>query len=137
MLIVFIRNRLSIIPKKLLSFEGYCEFKSDRIFYKIKLRKLYNYNVYLTEKLQSKYNCSSSDKLDMKIVFITNLQNQSYKHYLHEPKQMIEWFPIEKTNQNPNLVKMFDKLFLPITRKVTINNWGSQKTNGIENCFIP
>ena len=83
---------------------------------------MYNYNVYLTEKLQTKYNCSSSDILEMKIVFFTNLQNQSYKHYLQEPKQTIEWCLIKKINQNPNLVKMFDKLPLPFTREVIINN---------------
>ena len=77
-----LQNRFIKYNKKFLSSECYCEFKSDMISYKTKLRKLCNYNVYLIEKLLTKYNCLSSDTLVMKIVFITNLQIQSDKQYL-------------------------------------------------------
>ena len=92
-----LQNHIINDNKTFLFFKCYCElFKIDMVSCKIKLGRLYIYNVYLTEMLQAKYNYSSSDILDMKKVFITNLQNPSYKHYLQQPKQMIEWCLIKK-----------------------------------------
>ena len=50
---------------------------------------------------------------------------------------MIEWCLIEKINQYPNLVKMFDKVPVPFTREIILNDWGSRKIIvGIEYCII-
>ena len=45
---------------------------------------------------------------EMNIVFITELRNITYEHYLTLPKPMIEWTVIKKLTINPNLIEAFN-----------------------------
>ena len=44
---------------------------------------------------------------EMNIVFITDLTNTTYDHYLKIPKPMIEWTINKKLANNPKLIKAF------------------------------
>ena len=46
---------------------------------------------------------------EMNIVFITDLTNTTYDHYLKISKPMIEWTNIKKLAKNPKLIKAFDR----------------------------
>ena len=54
---------------------------------------------------------------EMKITFITNLRNMTYKHYLNQPKSMIEWKLNEKLSRNPELIKTLRNIFHPLIKK--------------------
>ena len=54
----------------------------------------------------------------MDIVFITDLRNMTYEHYLKMPKPMIEWNIIKKLVKNPKLIKAFNiNTIHPLIRK--------------------
>ena len=65
----------------------------------------------LREKIE--YFESKGDKFshisEMNIVFITDLTNTTYNHYLIIPKPMIEWTIIKKLANNPKLIKAVKK----------------------------
>ena len=55
---------------------------------------------------------------EMNIVFITDLRNMTYEHYLKIPKPMIEWTIIKKLANNPKLIKAFNiNTYHPLIRK--------------------
>ena len=55
---------------------------------------------------------------EMNIVFITDLRNMTYEHYLMLPKPMIEWTIIKKLAINPKLIKAFNiNTYHPLIRK--------------------
>ena len=59
----------------------------------------------------------------MNIVFITDLMNATYDHYLKISKPMIEWNIIKKLANNPKLIKAFDRnIPHPLIRKYSHNN---------------
>ena len=41
----------------------------------------------------------------MNILFIANLRNVTYEHYINQPKPMIEWTLIKKLAKDPSLIK--------------------------------
>ena len=45
---------------------------------------------------------------EMNIVFISDLRNITYDHYIKIPKSMLEWTNIKKLANNPNLIKAFN-----------------------------
>ena len=45
---------------------------------------------------------------EMNIVFLTDLTNTTYGHYLKNSKQLMEWTIIKKLAKNPKLIKAFD-----------------------------
>ena len=53
----------------------------------------------------------------MKIIFISNLRNMTYKHYLNEPKSMINCKLNEKLSRNPVFIKTLRNIFHPLIRK--------------------
>ena len=56
------------------------------------------------------------------IVFITDLTNTTYNHYLKISKPMIEWTIIKKLANNPKLIKAFDRSTPhPLIRKYSHN----------------
>ena len=56
---------------------------------------------------------------DMKISFITLLNNMTYEHYLQRPKSMLEWTLIKKLARDPSLIKNFTNSSHPLIRKYT------------------
>ena len=55
---------------------------------------------------------------EMNIVFISNLRNMTYEHYLKIPKPMLEWTIIRKLATNPKLIKAFNiNTYHPLIRK--------------------
>ena len=55
---------------------------------------------------------------EMNIVFITDLRNVTYNHYLQIPKSMLEWIFIKKLANNPKLIKAFNiNTYHPLIRK--------------------
>ena len=57
---------------------------------------------------------------EMNIVFITDLRNVTYYHYLQIPKPMLEWTIIKKLANNLKLIKSFNiNTTHPLIRKYT------------------
>ena len=55
---------------------------------------------------------------EMDIMFISNLRNMTYEHYLQIPKSMLEWTMIKKLATNPQLIKAFNiNSYHPLIRK--------------------
>ena len=54
---------------------------------------------------------------EMNIVFITDLRNMTYEHYLKIPKPIIEWRLIAILAKNPQLIKKFTNTSHPLIRK--------------------
>ena len=54
---------------------------------------------------------------EMNITFISDHRNMTYKHYLNQPKSMIEWILNEKLSRNPELIKTLRIIFQPLFRK--------------------
>ena len=54
---------------------------------------------------------------EMIIVFISDLRNMTYGHYLQIPKSMLEWTIIKKLANNPKLMKKFRNTSHPLIRK--------------------
>ena len=95
-----------------------CKWKlhfSDTII-NVKSDRLYNIHRpgwNLRRNLMSKIEYFESDShnfshiSEMNIVFITDLRNLTFEHYLKIPKSMIEWTIIKKLAINPTLIKAF------------------------------
>ena len=130
----FIEN----VSVKLLTFKCSCEFKNGRFSSKMMLRWLCKSNVFFAGKLQSIYSRDRNELVHMKIVFITNLENQSYRHYLQQPKPMVDWKLIRLMNGNPNLIKKNKKMPRPFSRELIINYRGPRRIfNRVEYKHLP
>ena len=82
--------------------------KSDRLHnIYISGRKLRSYLISKIEDLENDGH-KFSHISEMNIVFISNLRNMTYEHYLMIPKPMIEWTIIRKLATNPKLIKAFN-----------------------------
>ena len=77
-----LQNHVIECNKKSPTFICYCEIKNECFSGEMMLGWLSNPDVYLAGKLQSRYICDRNELVNMKKVFITNLENQSYKQYL-------------------------------------------------------
>ena len=54
---------------------------------------------------------------EMNIIFITDLRNMTYEHYLNQPKSMLEWKLNAILAKNPELIKILDNNSHPLNRK--------------------
>ena len=59
---------------------------------------------------------------EMNIVFITDLRNMTYDHYLNQPKSMLEWKLNALLAKNPELIKYFINSSHSLIRKYSHNN---------------
>ena len=92
--------------------------KSDRLnnIY-IPRRKLKSYLISKIEDFES-VGHKFSHISEMNIVFISDLRNMTYEHYLKIPKPMIEWTIIRKLATNPKLIKEFNiNTYHPLIQK--------------------
>ena len=91
--------------------------KSDRL-YDIH-RAVWNLRRNLMSKIE--YFESNGHKFshitDMNIVFITDLRNMTYEHYLKIPKPMIEWRLNAILAKNPEIIKKITNISHPLIRK--------------------
>ena len=90
-------------------------------------RPSWNLRSYLISKIEYLENKGHkfSHISEMNIVFISNLRNMTYRHYLQIPKSMLEWTMIKKMATNPQLIKAFNiNTYHPLIRKYRhiINN---------------
>ena len=111
-----LKNSVADYIKKFEFYLIFCEWKlqfSDTIF-NVKSDRLYNIHRAgwnLRRNLMSKieYFESNGHKFshmsERNIVFITDLANTTYDHYLKVSKIMIEWTIIKKLANNPQLIK--------------------------------
>ena len=53
----------------------------------------------------------------MKITFISDLRNMTNKHYLNQPKRMIEWKLNEKLSRKPEHIKTVGNISHSLIRK--------------------
>ena len=58
-----------------------------------------------------------SNIAEMNILFITNLRNMTYEHYINQAKPMVEWALIKKLAKDPSLIKNFRNTSNPLIRK--------------------
>ena len=84
--------------------------KSDRLY---NIRRKYcswNLRTLLISKIE--YFESKGYKFshisEMNIVFITDLRNMTYKHYINQPKSMLEWKLNALLAKNPKLIRAFN-----------------------------
>ena len=84
--------------------------KSDRLYNNKRKYANWNLRTNLISKIEyfESYGHKFSHISEMKIVFITDLRNMTYDHYLKIPKPMIEWTIIKKLAINPKLIKAFN-----------------------------
>ena len=75
----------------------------------------------------------------MKIVFITDLQYQSYEHYLKQPRQMVERRICRLIDQNPNLIKTLEDMPMPYKTHLLVEKWGFKQIDpdGVESHYVP
>ena len=115
--------------KKFVLYIIICKWKlhfSDTII-NVKTDRLYNFYIpsrKLRPYLKSKIEDFESDDhkfshiSEMDIMFISDLRNMTYQHYLQIPKPMIEWTIIRKLATNPQLIKAFNiNTYHPLIRK--------------------
>ena len=114
-----LKNFVDVYNKKFEFYLIFCKWKlhfSDTII-NVKSDRLYNIHRAgwnLRRNLISKieYLENNGHKFshisEMNIVFITDLRNLTYEHYLKIPKPIIEWSIIEKLAINPRLIKAFN-----------------------------
>ena len=95
------------------SFEWYYEFQNENFYCRKNLGWISGPDIKCSEIMQRKYNCSRIELVNMKIVFITDLQYQSYEHYLKQPRQMVERRICRLIDQNPNLIKTLENMPMP------------------------
>ena len=82
--------------------------KSDKLYnIYIPRRKLRSYLISKIEDFESDGH-KFSHISEMNIVFISDLRNMTYQHYLQIPKPMIEWTIIRKLANNPKLIEAFN-----------------------------
>ena len=82
--------------------------KSDRLHnIYISGRKLRSYLISKIEDFE-RVGHKFSHISEMNIVFISDLRNMTFQHYLQIPKPMIEWTIIRKLATNPKLIKAFN-----------------------------
>ena len=90
--------------------------KSNRLYI---FRNGWNLRDFLFSKISyfERYGHIFSHISEMKITFITVLRNMTYKHYLEQPKHMVEWFFNKILAKNPEHVKMFGNISHLLIRK--------------------
>ena len=54
---------------------------------------------------------------ETKTIFLSDLRKMTYKHYLNQPKSMIEWKLNEKLSGNPELIKSPGNISHPLIKK--------------------
>ena len=96
------------------------DVKSNRLSNLKRRYTSWNLRICLIEKIE--YFESKENKFshisEMNIVFLTDLRNITYEHYLMLPKPMIEWTIIRKLATNPKPIKAFNiNTYHPIFRK--------------------
>ena len=94
--------------------------KSDRLYNIIHVYKNLNLRTKLISKIEhfESNGHKFSHISEMNIVFISELWDMTYAHYIMTLKSMLEWTIIKKLANNPNLIKAFDiNLIHPKIRK--------------------
>ena len=115
--------------QKFFNFCGYVENRNDYLCSKIDLGWLNLPFVVISDEIIKRYKCNEKELVDLKIMFITGLEYQSYNHYLQQPRPMIERQICKKTDRNPNLIKTLDKMPTPYSRHIIKKHWGYKYFN--------
>ena len=86
------------------------DIKSDKLYNLQRKHSSWKLGSYLISKIEDFESDGHkfSHISEMNIVFITDLRNMTYEHYLKIPKPMIEWTIIKKLSNNPKLIKAFN-----------------------------
>ena len=82
------------------------------------VNRYYSLRPYLITKIDyfTRQGYKFSHISEMKITFITNFNNMTFKYYLTQPKSMLEWKLIEKLAKNPMLMSKVGRTFYhPLT----------------------
>ena len=85
--------------------------KSERLYNIERKYETWNLRTFLISKIEYFERVTDhkfSHISGMNIVFITDLRNMTYDHYIKLPKPMLEWTIIKKLSYNPNLIKAFN-----------------------------
>ena len=101
--------------------------------FNVKSNKWFNISAcfYLRNFLLSKiryfkrYDHKCSHTSEMNITFITDLRDMTYKHYLNQPKSMLEPRLNAILAKNPELIKKFTNSSHPLIGKYQCNNEGN------------
>ena len=114
---------------------NYYKKKFARFKFSCKISSIINKD-YPKHILVKEYKLKPSDIINMQITFTTKLDNITYKHYLQQPRQAIENNLIEKINQNPNLIKIFNSFSQPVHRHTLLKYWGFHHDLNGKNCIF-
>ena len=96
-----------------------CKLIFNDLTFNFKFKRMYNGNSYyslrpyLITKIESfmRQGQKFFHISEMKITFINNFDNMTFKYYLKQPKSLLEWKLIEKLSKNPMLMSEFDRSF--------------------------
>ena len=80
--------------------------------------------VVISDEMIKRYKCNEKELVDMKLMFVTDLEYQSYNHYLQQPRPMIEKQICKIIDRNPNLIKTLNKMPSLYSRYINIKQWG-------------
>ena len=101
-----------------------CKLIFNDLTLNFKFKKMYNVNryyslrPYLITKIEyfTRQGYKFSHISEMKITFITNFKNMTFKYFLSQLKSMLEWKLIEKLAKNPMLMSEVDRtIYHPLT----------------------
>ena len=81
-------------------------------------------NIKIQKDIISQRNCNRIDLVNIKIMFITDLDCASYDQYFQSPKPMIERKICQIFDRNPNLIKVLDRMPEPYKNHIVNKHWG-------------
>ena len=96
--------------KKIVNFCSYVEIRNEFFCSKLDLGWLNLLFVVSSDEIKKRYKCIKKELVDLKFIFITGLEYQSYNHYLQQPRPMIGRQICRVIDRNPNLTKTLDKM---------------------------
>ena len=108
-----IKEHIIDYNKKFFYFRGYVAFRIDYFCSKIDIGWLNLPFVVISDEILKRYKCNKKELVELKVMFITGSEYQSYNHYLQQPRPMVERQICKIIGRNSNLIKTVDKMPTP------------------------
>ena len=108
--------------KKFFNFHGYVENRNYYFCSNIDLGWIDLPFVVIGDEILKEYKCNTKELVDLKIIFVTDLEYQSYNHYLQQPRPKIERQVCKLIDRNSNLMKTLNKMPTPYSRYIIIKH---------------
>ena len=110
--------------KKFLNFYCCFEIRNDNFCCRMNSGLVLQPFIGISEKLIRQYKNNQKKLVNLKIMFVTDLERLSYNQYLQQPRQMIERRICKIIDCNPNLMKTLNKMARPYKWHIVKKYWG-------------